>query len=348
MPRMDQASPQQRLIKMLLIGAGKIGKTRWAGMAANAGFNVLYLDGDVGGQTLGMLPPEAQRRIYLLNIGDTILGGNRDHRFIDNIKAFVDEAVFRWNDTQQKLGSRLDPVTDDQWEIRPALLDHRCVLVIDSWTSLTQSMMLKASRLCNVQMEVATTEQMRPVYQQAGLASSLILQTIRSMRCHVIVIGHPDEYVHKSAPDGRKVSDVKEKDLIIDYTKMIPKSTSKPNGLSMAPYFTDIAWMDTNAAGTERILDFRLDPGRVSGGHFHERKNSDEYSFANLVKQIGGTVPDGNQSVDQWLKIIPGGKPGEVESAAPASPVLDGTKPAPLKGAGITSLFAKPAAAQGS
>lgn len=348
MPRMDQAPPSERLIKLLLIGDGKIGKTRYAGMAAAAGFNVLYLDGDVGAQTLGMLPIEAQRRIFLMNLGDTILGGRRDHKFIDNVKTLIDEAVFRWNDTQQKIGSRLDPVSDVQWEMRPAKLDYRCVLVLDSWTSLTQSMMLKASMLCGVQIETATTEQMRPVYQQGGLMSSIILQFIRSMPCHVIVIGHPDEYTHKTAPDGIKLKDVKEKDMIIDFTKMIAKSTSKPNGLSMGPYFTDIGWMEVSPSGLDRMLDFRLDAGRVSGGHFSERKPIADYSFEKLVKVVGGFVPDGTQSVDSWLKIIPGRDPADVEPTD--SKVLDGTQASPVKGTSMSSLFSrrKPVAAPGA
>src|SRR3954471_24718077 len=105
MPRMDQAPPSERLIKLLIIGDGKIGKTRYAGSAAAAGFNILYMDGDVGAQTSAMLSTPAQQRIYLMNVSDTNASGKRDHKFVDNFSEFSTNPVMRWNDTQQKIAS---------------------------------------------------------------------------------------------------------------------------------------------------------------------------------------------------------------------------------------------------
>lgn len=333
MPRMDQAPPSNRLVKMLLIAEGKAGKTFYAGQAAEDGFNVLYLDGDVGSQTLTQLPIELQRNIYLMAMHDGIDGGLRDTNFAESMSGFMSNIKFRWNDSKGRPAKRTD-VDDEIWEIRPAQMDHNCVLVIDSWTSYIESLMLKVARENNVDLTTATTTQMRPVYLGGGQRATAALQIIRAIPCHVICIAHPDEYQHKVAPEGRRVGEVKESELEIEYTKMIPKSTSKPHGLLLPKYFTDVAWL-TLTAGGRRQLDFRPKPDRVGGGHLEGVKSTEEYSFGSLVRQLGGTVPGIAQPVDNWLTIIP---PGESKPAEPQ--VLDGTKSTPVKGfSGLGALM---------
>lgn len=347
MPRMDQAAPEDRLIKLLLIADGKVGKTHYAGSSALAGFNVLYMDGDVGAPTLAMLPTAAQQRIYLMSVGDTVMGGQRDHKFIDNFTEFTTNTVVRWNDSTQQIAKRSD--IGEIWEIKPARMGPDTVFVLDAWTGLTESIMLKSAVKNGVFLDQATTNQMRPVYQSAALIATSALQLIRALRCHVIVIAHPDEFTHTTKPEGRKMSDAsKENDLIVDWTKLIPKSTSKPHGLVLPKYFTDVAWMDVNPAGTERRLDFKLKQNRVGGGHFDGIANVDEYSFANLIKQIGGTIPDPKRELTtpNWLTIVPPASEGNVVPLA-ESKVLDGTTSTEIKGSGMKALFGKPAAAKG-
>ena len=104
MPRMDNTASiaQNQLGKLLLIGDGKIGKTHYAGMAALAGFNVLYMDGDVASQTLATLPDEARKRIYLMKMGDRMLGDTPKPIMIDTMLSFADSTTFVWNDSEQK------------------------------------------------------------------------------------------------------------------------------------------------------------------------------------------------------------------------------------------------------
>jgi len=324
MPRMDEPNESDSLAKLLLIADGKLGKTYYAGLAALAGFNVLYFDGDVGRPTLAGLPLEARRRIYAIDCADTLRGGIKDSRFIETMQEFIKNSTFQWNDTHGRIALRADYKDNESeiWEIKPGKMDHTCVFVLDSWTGLGESMMTAAGNAFSVDLGDATTTEMRPVYQAGGLKSAQVLQAIRSMRCHVIVLAHPDEYSHTTKPEGKKIKDIKETELVVDWTKMIPKSTSKPNSLTMGKYFTDIAWMETNATGSERLLDFRISDKRISGGHFTERKNSDEYSFANLVKKLGGTVPSETPPVDHWLRILtPEDRANEPESLPSESPL---------------------------
>lgn len=334
MPRMIDAPNSNRLVKLLLIGDGKLGKTWYAGMAAMGGFDVLYMDGDVGSQTLSQLPREAQEHIYLLDVCDTLLDGRKDAKFWDTIHSFANAVDFRWNDDAQREATRND-INSTIWGIKPGRLDASTVLVLDSWTAMCESIMTKAAQVHGVDLADASTAEMRPVYQAAGLKATQILQLIRSMPCHIIVLAHPDEYSHMSKPDGVKVRNLNEKDLTVDWTKMIPRSTSKPHGLQMSKYFSDIGWMETNATGSQRFINFKLSSERVSGGHFTDRKDpATDYSFANLVKLLGGNLPE-SRNTDHWLTIIP---PTEVDSTDVVAPVLDGTKPTLLKTTGIAGL----------
>lgn len=353
--RMDEPVPTQSLVKLLLIADGKLGKTHYAAMAAKAGFNILYLDGDVASATIRSMGTPVNNvvaltkkdlsRIHLLDVRDTILGGQRDTKMIATINEFISSVTFKWNDSEHRMLTRKDQ-NCDVVEIKPALMGPNDLLVIDSWTSLAQSIMTWCGVANGVNIADATTSEMRPVYQGGALKTSEILQVIRSLRCHVIVIAHPDEYSHMTKPEGRKAGEIKEVDMIVDWTKMIPKTTSKPQGLTMGPYFTDIAWMELSPAGTERRLNFKPKNDRVSGGHFSESKSVDEYSFVNLVKQIGGFMPTG-EGPESWLTMR---RIDEISAEAEAkaeSKVLDGTKGTAAKTPGLADLLKKPAVAQG-
>lgn len=335
MPRMNNPPPDSALIKLLLIGDGKIGKTHYAGMAAQAGLNLLYLDGDVGAATIGTLPAKAREHIYLLSMLDRIDSGRRSHDFIDSMVAFTTNAKIVWNDSKGRLAGIRDKGDGSElWEISPGKLDHNDVVVIDSWTSLTESIMLKCALANGVDLTTATTADMRPVYQSGQLQATAMLQVIRAMPCHVIVIGHPDEYSHMIKPEGRTVGAVNEKDLKIAWTKRIAKGTSKPAGLVMPKYFTDVAWAEMNPAGTERRLNFKVRNDAVGGGHFNDAKPADgEYSFAKLIEAIGGVLPKTHVDPQgRWLNIISSEENTKVD--APESKVLDGTVATPVKGLG--------------
>lgn len=336
MPVLDETPPEDVLIKLMLIGDGKIGKTYYAGMAAAAGFKVLYFDGDVAIQTLQMLPAEAKKNLYYLKVGDHIDGG-LDHAYADFFVEFTGNSKVVWNDSRQRMFSRrLDENHNDEiWEILPGKMDHSVVWVIE-WTSLVQSCMHWAASNAGVDLADTDTPAMRPVYQAAGNKLTQFLYMIQRCKCHVIAIMHPDEFIKTESPVGVKVGQVKESEKKILWTKMIPKSSSKPHSLTLAKYFTDVAWAEMNPAGTERRLNFKLTHERISGGHFNDVKSMDEFSFANLVKHLNGYVPDGSETTDSWLTRHPAGTyvPAGAVAAKPLSSGTDskgGTKPVLLK-----------------
>jgi len=339
MPRMSEDTPRSTLMKLLLVGDSKIGKTYYAALAAKAGFNILYLDGDVGATTIssmvrsGILSAEDASRIYLIDCRDTIAGGKRDTRFVEFINEFTSSIKFRWNETENRLARRND--TGEIWEICPAKMGEGDLIIMDSWTAYAESVMLWCARANSVDIASASTSEMRPVYQGGGLKTTEMLQVIRSLPCHMIAVGHPDEYQHTTNPDGRKVGAVKEVDKVIEWTKGVAKSTSKPQGLQMGKYFTDVGWMELSPDGKERRISFKPSNDRVVGGHFSEVKSIEEYSFANMIKQIGGRLPTSNDATS-WLKIEHIDAPVAVESQ-----VLDGTTPTSIKTSGLAGLMQK-------
>lgn len=355
MPRMNEAHTRpemnRALCKLLLIAEGRMGKTHFAAMAAKAGFNILYINGDIATATImGMTKSQngekpilslaEASRIYMLEVGDTMGGGSRDSKFVECMNEFTNSITFRWNDTDQRVASRKD--TDKEiWEIKPGLMGQNDILVFDSWTSYCESVMLWVGQANGVNVADASTSAMRPVYQGGALKVTEMLQVIRSMQCNVIVLAHPDEYSHTTRPEGKKVKDIKETDLVVDWTKMIAKTTSKPQGLVMPKYFTDVGWMELSPAGTERRINFKPHNDKVGGGHFNGVKSVEEYSFANLCASIG--VPTPTPIEPAWLKIIPPMTDEERAAQAAATPaatqVLDGTKGSPAKGTGLASLF---------
>lgn len=321
MPRMDNDdSARLKLAKLLLIADGKLGKSFYAGMAAQH-FNVLYLDGDVAVQTIHQLPLEVKRNIYLLSVGDSMEGGRIDHGFADFLTRFFTESSLIWDDTHQRVAGRRDDLSESEvWEIRPPKLDHNTVLVIDSWTTAVMSIAQWAADAEGVDLMDTDSPEMRPVYAAGGNKATQWLRIIEALPCHVIVVAHPDEYVKTERPTG-KVKDAKETDHKVLWTKMIPKSVSKPHAMTMAKFFTDVAWLEASPTGTTRYINFRISDERVSGGHYNDRVEMEKRWFHELVRQVGGIVPDKPEEPTGWITMF-----GKGEWAPPEKQVLGTAK----------------------
>lgn len=349
MPRGTNLHPGHMLLKALILGDPKAGKTDWAMRAAEAGFNVLYMDGDVAGQTVAGLSEAAKNRIFYMDISDRLDAGV-DPRMIQTVADFFTSSRFLWNDTKQQGYSRAkdehDPESgaalDEIWEFRPARLDHRWVLVLDSWTTLSYSAMMAKANDQGVSLaDVEKVE--RGLYQGVGNRLTNLLATIQKAPCHVVVIGHPAQYEKTASPTGKTVREVKETDRIIEWTKMIPKSSSNPHGLTMGKFFSDIGWIDIDKWG-KRKLTFGVTNTRVSGGHLEGAGDPrEDFSFAKVVERIGGACPTPSDDLGEGLIIHAPGTyiPASVSKALPlgnkatsASTTLEPAKTSQVKGLG--------------
>lgn len=343
MPRGSNAQAKHQLVKIMVAGDGKCGKSDWAARAAAAGFNVLYMDADVGSQTIAGLgrdktdPVAAQflERIFIMNIGDTAISGGLDYRFVESFKRFCSaKPTFRWNDTQSREYAALkdsNPTTDEIWEIKPGSMDHNSVWVIDSWTSLAQSAMNWAADELGLDISEISEEErgkMRGVYQAAGEKLNFYLQVIRSAPCHVIVIAHPREFTKTEKKSGASVTQ-KESDMKVLWTKMVVQSSSNNQAFAMPKYFTDLAWVEVDAMG-KYMIDFRASSERISGSHLNARLDTrKDGTFADLVRHVGGSIPGTPQPYDGWLTIHDQGF--EMAEAVKKPGLVLGTKGAEAK-----------------
>lgn len=345
MPRMDSPETDKlKLVKLLLCGDSKAGKSFYAGMAAQK-FNVLYLDGDVAIQTLNALPIEAKRNTYLMSVGDRTLDGRIDYNFSDFLTQFFTSSKLIWDDTNQKIVTRRDDVSESEvWEITPPKLDSNTVLVLDSWTTAAMSATQWAADACGVELQDTTTTEMRQVYQAINNKATQWMRILQALPCHVIVIAHPDEMVKTVKPTGR-VGSIKETDHKIEWVKMVPKSVSRPHSLTLAKHFTDVAWLTTNATGSRRYIDFRVSDDRIAGGHVDQRYEVEEFWFDSLVREVGGIVPE-SLPEPAWLTMH---AKGEYTPAGAAGKPLDSAKAGTVKTAassnqasrGLASLLNK-------
>lgn len=170
MPRASETPPENQQARLLLIGDGKCGKTFFTGLAAESGFNLLYLDGDVASPTIHQLPTKAKENIYLLPVGDRT-HPSLSHDFVDFMVSFTTESKLIWDDTNRKVAKRSDDLSNSEvWVIKPGMLDTNWILAIDSWTSLVQSAMLWAARSHGVDLSDTNASQMRNVYSSAGMS----------------------------------------------------------------------------------------------------------------------------------------------------------------------------------
>jgi hypothetical protein len=338
-------------VKLLLIADTKAGKTDWAMRAAEAGFNVLFIDGDVAIQTIldkkRGLSKEALKRLFYLPVHDYVDAKGEYVPFF--AKFFVDfttQGVFTWNDTQGRVFDRKtyaqefsetqhqDEVPavvggDVIWQIRPSLIGPDTVIIMDSYTNMIHS--LQQWKAADLGVDILEIEKMeRDMYTGTAHKATQFLHLLRTLRSHVIVIAHPREYRKMSVPKGSSGA-VAERDMKVEWTRMVPMSTSNPHALTVGKNFSDIGWIDVTGAGT-RYIDFRPNDNRIVGGHTQERHNADEFQFKHLVESVGGVIPTPTEGDPAWLTRY---GPGEfVPAGNRAAAALAGSSPATAKKVG--------------
>lgn len=327
MPRGNNMGTNAPLMHAMILGDEKAGKTTWLLQAAESGFNVLLLDGDVGAQRINDLSDAAKSRVFYMDVSDQLVGLHNP-RMIRTVADFMASSVFLWNDTKQQQYSRTDShdeetgaCLDEVWEIRPASLDGDWVLGIDSWTTLAYSAMLDKALESGV--DLADIEKVeRNLYSGSGNRLTNIAIVQQKARCHTVVIGHPTQYEKRMSQSGKKVKEaMKENDQIVEWTKMIPKSSSNPHGYSLGKFFSDIGWIESNQYG-KRTIDFSKTSTRTSGGNLNTKGDPQiDHRFEDVIRAIGGKVPDGTQGTGKGFTIH---EPGTYIPAVKKSLTLGG------------------------
>lgn len=306
MPVGSEMPEEIQLIKLLLIGNSKVGKTHYAVSAARAGFNVLYIDGDVSRPTIRQFPPDALKRLFYLQFNDVVAdSGMYIPKYALLVKRLLSQGVFSWDDTANRLFVEDDSSNGHaRVDLNVAKLNSNWVIVFDSWTAISHSIMSAMALNANVDLS-EMDKAGQSIYGSANNFATDILSRIRSLQCHTIVIAHPDEYTKYKVKPGNLKDAQRTENREIEYARMIPKSVSRPHGMSLASYFTDVAWLEINVAD-KRIINFETTKDREGGGRFSGKYPVDEVGFSELVKRAGGSIPVNLQIAgDPALTITP-------------------------------------------
>tara|TARA_R100000501_G_C2572841_1_gene79069 strand:- start:20 stop:604 length:585 start_codon:yes stop_codon:yes gene_type:complete len=169
------------------------------------------------------------------------------------------------------------------------------------------------------------------MYGSIGTAATATLHTLACLPCHLVVTAHPDEFVKFKKLPGKQNKKMSEQE--VEWSRLIPKSTSRPHGNTMAPLFPDVLWIEIDAQ-RQRYIDGRVAADKDGGGHFDGRELSSKYSFANLVLAAGGDAP--TDDLGDAITIYP---PGEYQPAtAQGNKPLDATE-APVTNQGLGALL---------
>lgn len=290
MPLGNEMPVDNQLIKALIIGNSKVGKTHYAMQAAADGFKVLYIDGDVSRPTMQQFDSTALSRVFYLPFGDAIAsGGQYIPRFVLLLRQFLSTGTFNWNDTKSRMLQPAHDEGDNVWQLNASTFGSDWVIVIDSWTSISHSIM--SAIALNSGIDLADMDKASlGIYGSANNMATDILSRIRTLNSHVIVIAHPDEYVKYKVKPGNVRDAQRTENREIEWSRMVPKSISRPHAMTMPSYFTDVAWLLVSQM-EERIIDFRPAADRDSGGRFDTKLSVQEGAFARLVERAGGQVP---------------------------------------------------------
>lgn len=334
MPRADNMT-EGKPIHVLVIGPSKVGKTWWALQAAKAGFNLVYLDGDAAQGALAQQPDEIKRRVMYMDMRDTYDNGNYVPRFATLLDAAMRTSPFLWNDTGNRTFKReVAQPDDDVWKLRLSRLGMKDVLVIDSATSLSYSIMRQIAD--NSGMDITEVDKAeRSVYAAARNKLTGILNMIQVAPCHVIMVAHSEEWEQRRKKPGLVKDSSKEDNMIIVGTRQVPSSVSKQFGSTMAKFFTDVGWMSMGVTG-ERVIDFSSTPDREAGGRFTDKKSLDDYSFAAICKASNVPLPGkDNPLTTPGLEEI---KASVLLDAAAAAPLEPTAAPAKVQIKGVSGL----------
>lgn len=268
----------QMLLRVLAYGPAKSKKTWWAAKAAEAGFRVTLLDGDNGWQILKQIAPEAQSRVEVIDLVDTF----KASVFALALTQLLKDGKLVWNENTGT-SARMNPDKATA-TLDLELMNHEDVLVIDSWTALVWSLVLRYSK----ENAIDLTDPEKADREFYGWGNSMVkwmLNQLQSLKCHVIVIAHATVY-EKYTGTG--------KNLKLVMQRRQPISTSGPNAMQMASKFSDVLYFSVKGSSYKIDADGDNDKDGGSRGLPPKMYNWEELQFKDLCAAYGIPLPSGD------------------------------------------------------
>ena len=237
-----------KLARILIYGQDKTCKTWWALKSAEAGFNTILLNADDGDQIVRMIAPEAQKKIHLVNIVNTLTRAVAAEFVAQFLK---DNSKFIWNEQKQDVCARL-PAENTGYIVNKSLLTANDVVVFDSHSAIVASTMFRYSLEKNIDLTDAAKQEWDGFNFQKMFLDFMLLK-MHGLPCHVILIGH--ETVHeKRSADGKTVLS----------RTVQPLSSSNPHGSTIGKNFHDVLYFQRKTAD-KFIIDAGGSQTRMGG-----------------------------------------------------------------------------------
>ena len=314
----------EMLLRVLIYGMQKTRKTWWALKAAEAGFNVILLDGDNGWHIVKQIEARAQERIDIVDFVDL---PNRAV-FAPMLVRMMKMKNFAF-DTETKKLAGLKPTSASIY-IDINKLTSTDVLVIDSWTAFIWSLTVRYAEENGIELDDLDGQDW-DFYRWGGNLANWMLGKLKTLPCHVIVIGHMTVYEkYRGTKKNRK--------LVLQREQVM--SISGPHGLKVGTDFSDVLKFERKQSGDTIILSkgneeseggSRLVPPRI-----YDWK---DLQFEHLCKFAGIQLPSSDLSVNDFSKPNEPNEPNEskeVKEKTSKTPNAISAESGPAKSATVT------------
>lgn len=312
MPTMDQSINEQYRVRMMVYGYAKTGKTTWAMRAAEAGYNVILCDMDDGFQVAQRLSPEAQKRIYHVDMRYPF--GNINNCGALALCQAVAGRPCIFSETARRYVPAKGPFEDGKeyciFDLGSAGLET--VLIIDSWTAFVE-------QIYHAKLGIADptefTKKERDDFYMAQDVANVFLANLKALRCHVVVIAHAEEYAKRKADAS---ANAQGKDAIDDIY-LQPVSTSRAHGRTLAGKFSDVLFfsrpynktqIDAGGNDTQDGGSRLLPPGK---------HDPETFSLADYLELAGTTSPNVDHYESQGVVPMTPERREQIEGAVAAA-----------------------------
>ncbi len=227
----DYINEPPAFMRILAYGAPKTKKTLWAAKAAEAGFNVTFFEFDTDGARILLSGLVNKQGIEKINVIDC------SARLHQNAPYGFMRGLFTQNETYFNETTGIAAPSPLGWKtgttyahINLKKLNANDIIVIDSFSSYVDSLLEAYAANENISL-VEAEKQTWDGWGWMGRVATWALRKLTSLPCHLIVIGHEQNYEKRLVTAEGKT-----------YTAWIrqqPKSVSGPHGQTLSGYFSD-------------------------------------------------------------------------------------------------------------
>lgn len=308
--------------QIFIYGSGGTRKTWWACLPAEDNYNILLVNGDATPTILNNLSQRARERIYMLDVHDRA----EQAVFARFMAAFCNmDAPGRCYFNEETGRASRHPF-GGATKVDVTNWSRESVIVIDHYSLLTSSAAFEYAQENSIDITDAEKDEW-PGYGWMGRFLSTILEQLRKLPCHLIVIGHETMY-EKYEGAGRK------RKLV--FQRQQPRSSSNPHGMTIADKFQEVYLFYKE--GQRNLID-------TEGNRFKDAQSKifspkryewEKLPAAAVLSAVGAKAPDSSAPAIEFEVIAqrqlvgksPGGKnviPNSTKNISESAAKTEGT-----------------------